>query len=45
MPESQQVTEYSADKNSRLVDDSLGYEASNQTHSGQKQINKMAEKS
>ena len=45
MPESQQITDYSADKNNRLVDDSIAMDPLKVTGSGEKLVNRMAEKS
>jgi hypothetical protein len=45
MPESQQITEYSADKNNKLVDDSIAIDPHRMTSSGEKLVSRMAEKS
>ena len=45
MPESQQITEYSADKNNKLADESIAINPHKMTGSGEKLVSKMAEKS
>ena len=45
MPESQQITEYSAEKNDKLVDDSIAIDPHMVTSSGDKLVSRMGEKS